>query len=661
MAGAADNRLHGASAFMTPSTSRAGAGQEAIVQPSLVEEGFEDDDLSTSDDDDDFEDVEPRSSVAWSSEGSLHENANLIDDSQRPFLGKWRSRLFSSFQPDPRWRDAFKGNIFWGFSPRRHRLKPRYPVSYGSFDGPRPAFSPSMIRIASEPSRHSAGRLTPMQPVGYRTQVLGNESNEHLARPVPPSPSVRPRRMLTQAFRPTSATIDELLSSWLKRNLVLVWLPVLLVLVWCSIPFPVTKSEEQSRLSSHLQRKPHFFDAISQADANFWFFLVWYYGCYVAVALIFITQLFTLYRLNWWPTALGPKTSYAFFWFLTIFCGYALHLLDPLHYHLGEEVEGNQWKQKAEWVLLTFATMAMPACVCFIGLRRSGRQRYRPMLAHAQKPFLSDDTLWHIPASYRRFLWFMSLMGLNLLTLLLGQGYASLYLNTLPHTGLDGTLYVALWLVTVHLLSFVTQWIISEKIRSRALLFVFRYFYFMVYFIFYRNLFARLRSFDQFALIQLLSSTWVCLWYPVSMSRLWLRQLNRFNSRQVPWEEHVEKVSLFFYLRNAAQHTTMLAFIGWLSILHFGINQPLYPFFAFDDDDPYNYKLTILGSLAIWASEFISIWITIGICWALYGINLAQNGLAEMRLYPELVPTCVWTSLHVLMNMLFFLIQLDFC
>lgn len=27
-----------------------------------------------------------------------------------------------------------------------------------------------------------------------------------------------------------------------------------------------------------------------------------------------------------------------------------------------------------------------------------------------------------------------------------------------------------------------------------------------------------------------------------------------------------------------------------------------------------------------------------------------------MRLYPELVPTLVWTSLHVLMNMLFFLI-----
>jgi hypothetical protein len=31
---------------------------------------------------------------------------------------------------------------------------------------------------------------------------------------------------------------------------------------------------------------------------------------------------------------------------------------------------------------------------------------------------------------------------------------------------------------------------------------------------FYRNLFARLRSFDQFALVQLMSSFWVCIWYP---------------------------------------------------------------------------------------------------------------------------------------------------
>lgn len=561
------------------------------------------------------------------------------------------------FTLDGRWPQLTSGNVFWGFGRQRQRRRPRTHGGYGALGGaPQPAFSPSGVRIASDPNAQNTGRLTRMHPVGYRSNVAAHDvdSSEHLALPVPASPSMQPRRILEHAFRPSSAAIDGVLGSWVRRNLVLIWLPVLLVLVWCGVPFPKREAYDTGDETDGTTGDPDE----AWVNANFWFFLFWYFGCYVAVALIFITQLFTLYRLNWWPTALGAKTSYAFFWSLSLVCGYLMHLFNPLRIRVPDDGEA-QWQLKTEWVFLAFATMAMPACVCFIGLRRKGRQRYRPMLTDVQKPFATSDG-WRIPASYRRFCWFMLTMALNLLTLLAGQGYAILYLETLPHTGLDGTLYVAFWMFTVLALSAVTQWIMAEKVRSRALLFVFRYFYFMVYFIFYRNLFARLRSFDQFALIQLLSSAWVCLWYPLTMSPLWLKFLNRFNSRQVPWEEHAEKISLFFYLRNIAQHTTMLAFLGWLSILHFGINQPLYPFFAFDDDDPYNYKLTMLGSLVIWASEFASIWVTTGICWLLYGVNMAQVGLAEMRLYPELVPTCVWTSLHVLMNMLFFLIQLNF-
>ena len=146
-------------------------------------------------------------------------------------------------------------------------------------------------------------------------------------------------------------------------------------------------------------------------------------------------------------------------------------------------------------------------------------------------------------------------------------------MRTLPHSGIDGTLYVAFWMFTVHLLSSLTQWIMGEKVRNRSLLFVFKYYYFMVYFIFYRNLFARLRSIDQFALVQLLSSTWVCVWYPFNMTPMWLRVLNRFSARPLSHEEHLKKISLYFYLRKMAQNTTMLAFLGWLSILHFGINR----------------------------------------------------------------------------------------
>lgn len=530
------------------------------------------------------------------------------------------------------------GNVFWGLPHMRSKHSPRPAhASYGS----------TLSQIFPSTwwgRRNSAAAL---HPVGYRSVApAAHKSTDTL---VPQSP-VHARSMFVQAFRPTNNAIDGVLDSWPRRNFVLVVIPVVLVLIWCGMPFP----------KSDLHR--HGSNSELRVDANFWFFLIWYYGLYVAVALIYVTQLFTLYRLNWWPKALGAKTSYAVFWCLSLVCGYLLHRMSPLgkrHWKHGDVFDDPdvQLQLKTEWVLLAFATMAIPACVCFIGLRRNGRHR----VPGVQRAFLLGSPQHFIPSSYRRFLWFVGAMAIALFTLLLGQAYAIAFLGSLPHTGTDGTFYVVVWMLTVHLLSGSTQWIMVEKVRSRTLLFVFKYYYFMVYFIFYRNLFARLRSFDQFALVQLVSSLWVCLWYPLTMSRAWFQLTNKFISRLVSWEEHKDRVALFFYLRHLVQHTTMAAFIGWLSILHFGINQPLYPFFAFDDrNDPYNYRLTVLGSLAIWASEIVSVWLAALICKLLYGIHVVYVGLEEMRMYPETVPTLVWTSLHVLMNMLFFLIKLNF-
>lgn len=116
-----------------------------------------------------------------------------------------------------------------------------------------------------------------------------------------------------------------------------------------------------------------------------------------------------------------------------------------------------------------------------------------------------------------------------------------------------------------------------------------------------------------------------------------------------------------FYLRNLAQNTTMLAFLGWVSILHFGTNQresqyvalvfrtvhpplaDLYPFFAFDDKrDPYNYQLTMLGSLAIWGSELLSSFIARWLCLFYFSVDITNLGLDEMRDHPELVTSVVW-------------------
>ena len=58
-----------------------------------------------------------------------------------------------------------------------------------------------------------------------------------------------------------------------------------------------------------------------------------------------------------------------------------------------------------------------------------------------------------------------------------------------------------------------------------------------------------------------------------SMSSFAHRLTEFFNPPPKSWEEYVEGVGLAFYLRNLAQNATMLAFLGWVSILHFGPNQ----------------------------------------------------------------------------------------
>lgn len=43
-----------------------------------------------------------------------------------------------------------------------------------------------------------------------------------------------------------------------------------------------------------------------------------------------------------------------------------------------------------------------------------------------------------------------------------------------------------------------------------------------------------------------------------------------------------------------------------------------------------------------------------------FGVDVSQVGLDETREYPELVPACGWASVHVSMNILLFLIKLNF-
>ncbi|BGP00177.1 hypothetical protein NBRC10513v2_004401 [Rhodotorula toruloides] len=532
-------------------------------------------------------------------------------------------------------------------------------------------------------------------------------------------------------LRPGRRRVEKWMSSWWRRWAVLVGAPCLIVWIWCAVPFPVDNpyteeppwhipwpgdppsttistsvtSAVAAPISAPLAlgapserrygrevdaRRPLLLEILNNGpmpinshssvvappadepelpvDANWWFFLLYYYGVYLAIALIFVTKLFDLFRVNWWPKSIGGSISYTFFWSLALLTGGLLHHFDLDGFGRrtrskrpkddGEEFD---WERKTTWVLLAFATMALPALACFAKLRADRRNSFRRSLTPAQKTFLERQLTQRMPRSYRRFLWFLGTIALSLLALITGQAFATVYLSTLPHSAVDGLVYVWTWILTVNLLSSVSNWILLRKVRSQALVFVFRLYFFLVYHVFYRNLFARLRSPDQAAWITLLSSSFVIVLYPISMSKTFYRLLNATIGVDMEYAAYVANKGTELYLRNLSENVTMIGFLGWLSILHWGPNKVIYPYFAFDTRyDPYTYRLTLTASLVIYATELFSNYLARAVCWLCYEIDVTNLGLDQFREHPELVIACVFTSCHVLSDMLLFLVKLNF-
>lgn len=121
-----------------------------------------------------------------------------------------------------------------------------------------------------------------------------------------------------------------------------------------------------------------------------------------------------------------------------------------------------------------------------------------------------------------------------------------------------------------------------------------------------------------------------------------------------------------FHARSVAQNVSMVAFLGYSIILHYGPNSVVYPFFKFGDPkDDYTFSLTFTASSVIWvrpsfflgtrvfvgikanlrgyelkASEIISSVATNAICRFTFGMDINGVGLEVMREYPDLVPAC---------------------
>lgn len=228
--------------------------------------------------------------------------------------------------------------------------------------------------------------------------------------------------LLTAAIiSPRKRLIENVLKSWWGRIAAFYILPTSLILVYAAIPFPL-----------------YYTGKAGTVEINFWFFLFVFYGIYNAIGLLWITKLFNLFSVNWWPQNLGGVASFFLFWSISLAVGSLTYLIK------------NDWGTSTlTWSLLTLCTMLGPIVFGFFYTRRTHLARYliREEAASVQQkmPFLAVFDV-HLPRSYTRFLWFILVLAIGLASFALGEAYAWFWLKTLPHSSADVLLYVYTWI-----------------------------------------------------------------------------------------------------------------------------------------------------------------------------------------------------------------------
>lgn len=217
---------------------------------------------------------------------------------------------------------------------------------------------------------------------------------------------------------------------------------------------------------------------------NFYFFLVPYYAFYNLVGLLWITKIFNMYSLNWWPPRLGFPPTFIAFNILPLMIAMTLYDILP------EPII----RQNLVWRLLSFTVMCCPLVIAFLVLyfeRRNYRLGHRRGLSDTQLLFQSGSPVrarregsrrlrakqyvyrklrWlTLPRSYKRFLWFCLAVLLTLIAFVMGEAYSELYLRTLPHSSLETVIYVWGWVVTIWIVDATTGYIAGTKVNSYPL------------------------------------------------------------------------------------------------------------------------------------------------------------------------------------------------
>ncbi|RDA82460.1 hypothetical protein CP532_4381 [Ophiocordyceps camponoti-leonardi (nom. inval.)] len=502
---------------------------------------------------------------------------------------------------------------------------------------------------------------------------------------------------------PRQSAVKRAVDRWWRLYGLVVVLPAVLVVGWCAIPLPQyplhgTEPEPPDKSPGH---------GAARVRLNFWFFLFVYYGFYSLTALVWITKVFNLYSLNWWPRSLGFP--------LTLSLIGALSLAVPIPVYFGRETRFLT-EHNTAWIAWTFVVMALPVAMALailmsnerhVGVRRHSLSETQRIFtsswwssepdqrrrrddgaavaaltaAVASAPSVTAVTAsaavrggggrsgrrgvgWQ-PASFVRFLWLCVALFIGLLAYVLGEAYAEIYLRTLPHNSLETVVYVYGWVATVHLLDALTGWTLGiregERVGSYPLSWVFKLYFTLTYQTYVRALYARLRSPSQFMVLQLLSSTSLVVLTPLSMTRLCHRLLvvTGLNGQSYGSYQKVQARNVF--IRFLAENGSMATFLGSVAVLHYGSNRHVYPYFALDDaEGPYDLELTLWASSVTWACELVASLAVRALIRICFRVDVAMEGRQDLVVWPELLPTCVTVALHVLQNMMFSIIRLQF-
>lgn len=142
-----------------------------------------------------------------------------------------------------------------------------------------------------------------------------------------------------------------------------------------------------------------------------------------------------------------------------------------------------------------------------------------------------------------------------------------------------------------------------------------------------------------------MSSTFVLIIQPLTMTSTLHGILTTLQLNFQPVDEYRKYIGRSFYLRQLSENVSMLAFLGWICVIHFGPNQKIYPYLSFRDadtkNDGYTFELTFWASSITWICEIVADWMVRRILWWCFEFGVTGEAKRDFVDFPLLLPCCL--------------------